>query len=85
MKTFGYIGIWVGLMVATALELTIIGLPLGTTRLISGILGLVVVKALLIAVFYQNLLHESKSISSLYLLGLVVGTGLLLALAVTYH
>jgi cytochrome c oxidase subunit 4 len=53
-----YIGIWVGLAVLTALELTIAFLPWPKKTLILLLIALAVWKALLVALYYMHLRFE---------------------------
>ncbi len=70
-------------MIATALELVVIGFALAPSVIALGIIGLAGVKAILIVLFYQHLTHEPKFISIVYLAGLVAAIGLIMALVVS--
>jgi len=76
MKAQGYIAIWVILILFTIIEILIFGLPLPTSLIVPGILSLAAVKALLIALFYQHLLHTPTGISTLYFIALLGGIGI---------
>ncbi len=56
-------------MIFTYLELTIIGLPLPIQVLYVNILTLAGLKAVLIALFFQHLIHEPKALSGFAVLG----------------
>jgi cytochrome c oxidase subunit 4 len=53
-----YVGIWVGLAVLTALELTVAFLPWSKVTLILLLIALAVWKALLVALYYMHLRFE---------------------------
>lgn len=56
---------------STAFELVILGQPLARSVLVTFIMGLAGVKALFVALFFQHLKDEPRSVSSLILVGLV--------------
>ncbi len=56
---------------STAFELVILGQPLARSVLVTFIMGLAGVKALFVALFFQHLKDEPRSVSSLVLVGLV--------------
>ena len=56
---------------STAFELLILGQPMARSVLVTFIMGLAGVKALFVALFFQHLKDEPRSVSSLVLLGLV--------------
>lgn len=66
-----YSSIFAVLIGSTAFELAIIGQPLARNVLVTSIMGLAGIKALLVALFFQHLKDEPRSVSSLLLLGLV--------------
>tara|TARA_B100001971_G_C17997124_1_gene435324 strand:- start:198 stop:464 length:267 start_codon:yes stop_codon:yes gene_type:complete len=70
-------GILVG---STLLELFLVGQAISTTVLIILIIGWAGIKAILIAVFFQHLINEPKSLSTLLLLPLI-GAVILLVLS----
>lgn len=70
-------------MIATALELVVIGFTLAPSVIALGIIGLAGVKTILIVLFYQHLTDEPKFISIVYLAGLVAVIGLIMALVVS--
>ena len=55
-----YIGIFVGLGVLTAIELTVAFLPWSKTTLILLLIGLAVWKALLVALYFMHLRFEKQ-------------------------
>lgn len=77
MKIVGYATVWLVLIVATGLELALFGMPLTPLVVALGIFGLAGIKAILIAMFYQHLVGEPKSVSILYLVGLLAAMGLI--------
>ncbi|MBI2125713.1 MAG: cytochrome C oxidase subunit IV family protein [Thaumarchaeota archaeon] len=66
-----YSSIFAVLIGSTAFELAIIGQPLARNVLVTSVMGLAGIKALLVALFFQHLKDEPRSVSSLLLLGLV--------------
>jgi hypothetical protein len=84
VKILGYVVVWVVLMVATALEMLIFGMPAPPSVTTLGIGGLAGLKGLLIALFYQHVVDEPKSVSLLYLAALLAAAGLLIGMAVSY-
>ena len=74
-----YVAIWGLLVAATLLEVvTRLYLPLGISLLIVGIIIISAAKAVSIALYYQHLRFEPKSISLLPLLALIVLSTLLI-------
>ena len=72
MKLSTYILVFIVLVVTTALELVIAGRPSVTRSfLISSIVILTGIKAILIALFFQHLKDEPKSLSVLLIIGLI--------------
>ena len=72
MKLSTYILVFIVLVVTTALELVIAGRPSVTRSfLISSIVILTGIKAILIALFFQHLKDEPKSLSVLLIMGLI--------------
>ena len=85
MRISLYIGVWVVLVVATLLELVLVGMPLTLSMMIFGILGLAVLKALLIALFYQHLIGEALWVKLLYTLSLVTAVGLIVGMVTSLY
>ena len=72
MKLSTYILVFIVLVVTTALELWIAGRPsVNRSFLISSIVILTGIKAILIALFFQHLKDEPKSLSVLLIIGLI--------------
>ena len=69
--------VWVVLMAATALEVVIFGMPVTVAMIIVGVLGLAVLKAVLIALFYQHVWTEERWIKLFYLFALITAVGLI--------
>jgi len=74
MKIGVYLIVFGILMGTTIAELLLIGINISRTWLIISIIGLAGVKAILIAVFFQHLKDEPKSLSTLLLLPLLGAT-----------
>jgi len=74
-----YVAIWILLVAATLLEVvTRLYLPFGVSLMIVGIIVISAAKAVSIALYYQHLRYEPKSISLLPLLALIVLSTLLI-------
>tara|TARA_B100001013_G_C24611255_1_gene443321 strand:- start:141 stop:398 length:258 start_codon:yes stop_codon:yes gene_type:complete len=71
MKIGVYLIVFGILMGTTIAELLLVGVNISRTWLIISIIGLAGVKAVLIAVFFQHLRDEPKSLSTLLLLPLL--------------
>lgn len=84
MKVLGYVAVWVVLMVATAMEVLIFGMPASPSLTTLGIGGLAGLKGLLIALFYQHVVDEPRSVSVLYVAALLAAAGLIIGMAVSY-
>jgi len=69
MRVGVYLSVFAALISMTALELVIFGQPLPRLLVDLSIIGLAGGKALLIALFFQHLAYEPRSLSSLALLG----------------
>ena len=80
MRVAGYLAVWVVLMVATALEVVVFGMPLTLAMLVLGVMGLAVLKAVLIALFYQHVWSEERWVKLFYLLALVTAVGLIVGM-----
>ena len=80
MRIAGYLAVWVVLMAATALEVMLFGMPLTLAVLLIGIMGLAVLKAVLIALFYQHVWTEERWVKLFYLLALVTAVGLIVGM-----
>lgn len=68
---FVVFGVLIG---STVIELSIIGLPISPTIITASILGFAGLKAVLIAMFFQHLKDEPRSLSSMLLIGLITAT-----------
>ena len=77
MKIGVYLIVFGILMGTTVAELFLIGINISRTWLIISIIGLAGVQAILIAVFFQHLKDEPKSLSTLLLLPLLGATAFL--------
>jgi heme/copper-type cytochrome/quinol oxidase subunit 4 len=74
------------LVIITAVELVITNLQLFTrTALVTTLIGLAGVKAVFVAMFFQHLKDEPRSLSSLLLGGLVIATMLLVISFLQLH
>jgi len=72
MMKIGVYLIVFGILVGTTIaELLLVGVNISRTWLIISIIGLAGIKAVLIAVFFQHLKDEPKSLSTLLLLPLL--------------
>ena len=71
MKIGVYLIVFGILMGTTIAELLLVGVNISRTWLIISIIGLAGIKAVLIAVFFQHLRDEPKSLSTLLLLPLL--------------
>ena len=66
-----YVGIWLGLVIATVLEVVIRSLP-GSAQLIVLVIGVIAgAKAIVIALYYQHLRYEGIRLASLPLAAIV--------------
>jgi hypothetical protein len=66
-----YIGIWLGLVIATVMEVVVRSLP-GAASLIVLVIGLIAgAKAIVIALYYQHLRYEGIRLASLPLAAVV--------------
>lgn len=66
-----YIGIWLGLVVATIMEVVIRSLPGPASIFLSIVLLIAGVKAIAISLYYQNLRYEGIKLASLPLAAVV--------------
>ncbi|MEM4190120.1 MAG: cytochrome C oxidase subunit IV family protein [Candidatus Caldarchaeum sp.] len=80
MKLNVYIGVWAVLMLATVLELAMLRLPMTLSLIVFGIMGLAFMKAVLIALFYQHLLTETRWIKLLYAVAALTAVGLVVGM-----
>jgi cytochrome c oxidase subunit 4 len=74
-----YVGIWLGLVAATILEVMTRSLPGSTQLLVAIIILIASAKAVVIALYYQHLRYEGIRVAAMPLAALVA----LAALAVT--
>ena len=66
-----YIGIWLGLVIATVMEVVVRSLP-GSTSIIVLVIGMIAgVKAIAIALYYQHLRYEGIRLAALPLAAVV--------------
>ena len=66
-----YIGIWLGLVIATVMEVVVRSLP-GEASLIVSIIGLIAAgKAVAIALYYQHLRYEGIRLATLPLAAVI--------------
>ena len=66
-----YIGIWLGLVIATVMEVVVRSLP-GAASLIVLVIGLIAgAKAIVIALYYQHLRYEGIRLATLPLAAVV--------------
>ncbi|GBC71091.1 hypothetical protein HRbin02_00869 [Candidatus Calditenuaceae archaeon HR02] len=70
MRVWVYFAVFAALVLMTVLELVVFGMPLPRLIIDMSIVGLAGGKALLIALFFQHLAYEPKSLSSFALLGI---------------
>lgn len=73
------------LIAITAGELGLITLNLWTGITITSLIGLAGVKALLIAMFFQDLKDEPRALSSVLLLGLIIAMVLIVISFLQFH
>ncbi|MEM0445777.1 MAG: cytochrome C oxidase subunit IV family protein [Nitrososphaerota archaeon] len=81
MRLWVYTSVFAALVAMTVLELVIFGQPLPRLVIDLSIIGLAGGKAMLIALFFQHLAYEPRSLSSLALLA-VGGVAAFLVLSV---
>jgi cytochrome c oxidase subunit IV len=72
-----YILVFVALAVLTALEVTVTYLPIPR---IPVLIPLALIKASLVALFYMHLKFDKKVFSVVFIMGLLMGVGLILSL-----
>ena len=66
-----YVGIWLGLVVATIMEVVVRSLPGATSIFLVVILMIAAVKAIVISLYYQNLRYEGIRLATLPLAAIV--------------
>jgi hypothetical protein len=66
-----YIGIWIGLVIATFMEVFVRSLPGGTSLIVLTIGLIAGVKAIVISLYYQNLRYEGIRLATLPLAAVV--------------
>ena len=57
-----YMAIFAALAVLTALEVGLVYTPLGKGLMLSGLIGLAIAKAALVALFFMHLRHETRTL-----------------------
>ena len=72
-----YLMVFIALAVLTALEVTITYLPIPR---IPVLIPLALIKASLVALFYMHLKFDKKVFSAVFVMGLLMGIGLILSL-----
>ena len=72
-----YLAVFVALAVLTALELTVTYLPIPRIPIL---IPLALIKASLVALFYMHLRYDKKVFSVVFIMGLLMGIGLILSL-----
>jgi hypothetical protein len=70
MRVWVYLSVFAALVLMTVLELVLFSLPLPRLIIDMSIVGLAGGKAILIALFFQHLAYEPRSLSAFALLGL---------------
>ncbi|MCS7146018.1 MAG: cytochrome C oxidase subunit IV family protein [Nitrososphaerota archaeon] len=70
MRLWVYLSVFAALVLMTVLELIIFGQPLPRVVVDLSIIGLAGGKAVLIALFFQHLAYEPRSLSAFALLGI---------------
>ncbi len=86
MSVRSYVLVFSLLVLITAFELVITNLQLFTKSLtVTTLIGLAGVKALFVALFFQQLKDEPRSLSSLLLMGLVIAMLLLVISTLQLH
>ena len=80
-----YIGIWLGLVIATVMEVVIRSLPGGASVIVLAIGMIAGVKAIVIALYYQHLRYEGIRLAALPIAAVVgvVFLGVSAALTIT--
>ncbi len=76
-----YLGVFVALVVLTALEVAVTYTPLPRVPVL---VPLAVIKAALVVLFYMHLKFDRKIFGVLFGMGLLMGIGLLLSLLILY-
>jgi hypothetical protein len=66
-----YVGIWLGLVVATIMEVVVRSLPGAASLFLVVILMIAAVKAIVISLYYQNLRYEGIRLATLPLAAIV--------------
>lgn len=66
-----YIGIWLGLVIATVMEVVVRSLPGGASLIVFVISLIASVKAIVIALYYQHLRYDGIRLSALPLAAVV--------------
>jgi hypothetical protein len=66
-----YVGIWLGLVVATIMEVVVRSLPGATSIFLVAILMIAAVKAIVISLYYQNLRYEGIRLATLPLAAII--------------
>lgn len=79
-----YVGIWLGLIAGTVLEVAIRSLPGSDTAIVFAICLIAAVQAVVISLYYQNLRYEGISLATLPLAAVagVVMLGVIAIMAV---
>ena len=75
-----YIGVWLGAVILTFLEVIFLGVNIIYYLLIALIIGMALIKAILIAGVFQHLFFERKALGLWYLLTVLT----LIAIVVTW-
>jgi len=78
-----YVGVWAALVSLTGVELALLTVNIPHAVFLTFLFGSAFIKAVLIALFYQHLVTEPKSVGAIYLAGLLTGLGLIVGMIVS--
>ena len=79
------VAVFSALIAMTAGELALINLSLSASVIVTSLIGLAGVKALLIAIFFQDLKDEPRALSSVLLVGLGIAMLLMVITFLQVH
>lgn len=79
------VAVFATLIAMTAGELALINLSLSASVIVTSLIGLAGVKALLIAIFFQDLKDEPRALSSVLLVGLGIAMLLMVITFLQVH
>lgn len=80
-KRSNYVGVFIVLAVLTMIELGVTYLPLPRIPIL---VPLALIKASLVALFYMHLKFDRRVFSAVFLMGVLMGIGLILSLTILF-